>query len=76
VLVSDGQYSASDQVVVIVEEAPEPPPVTPPSSKGPSMWVYIVASIILFGVGYAAGFSQMRRRDGTGPGTVLSDVES
>jgi hypothetical protein len=61
VLVSDGQYSSSDQVVVIVEAPPEPSPVTPPPSEGPNMWVYIVASIVLFAVGFVAGNVRLRR---------------
>ncbi len=61
VVVSDGQYSASDQVVVNVEEPPSPPPVTSPGSEGPSMWVYVVASLLLFAVGFSVGHLQTRR---------------
>lgn len=64
VVVDDGQYSSSDQVVVTVEEPPTPPPVSTPGSEGPSMWVYIVASVVLFAVGFSAGHLQMRRRRG------------
>ena len=70
VVVSDGQYSASDQVVVIVEATPEPPPVTPPQRDGPSMWVYIVVSVVLFAVGFTAGNMQLRRRLRKGPEEV------
>jgi hypothetical protein len=62
VVVSDGQYSASDQVVVNVEEPPAPPPVTTPEQQGPPLWVYLVASVVLFAVGFAVGHLQMRRR--------------
>jgi hypothetical protein len=65
VVVSDGQYSSSDQVVVTVKEPPAPPPVSAPEREGPSMWVYIVASILLFTLGFVAGHLQVwRRRDG------------
>jgi hypothetical protein len=67
VLVSDGQYSSSDQVVVIVEAPPEAQPVTPPPTRGPNMWVYIVASIVLFAVGFVAGNVRMRRAKKDGP---------
>ncbi|MCK5414927.1 MAG: hypothetical protein KAJ35_06070, partial [Thermoplasmata archaeon] len=70
VVVSDGQYSASDQVIVIVEATPEPPPVTPPQRDGPSMWVYIVVSVVLFAVGFTAGNMQLRRRLRKGPEEV------
>lgn len=67
VVVTDGQYSSSDQVVVTVKEQPVPPPVSTPEREGPSMWVYIVASVVLFAVGFAAGNVQMRRRRDDGP---------
>ena len=70
VVVSDGQYSASDQVIVIVEATPEPPPVTPPQRDGPSMWVYIVVSVVLFAVGFTAGNMLLRRRLRKGPEEV------
>jgi hypothetical protein len=67
VVVSDGQYSSSDQVVVTVKEPPAPPPVSTPGREGPSMWVYIVASIALFAVGFVAGHVQIWRRRDLGP---------
>ena len=68
VVVSDGQYSSSDQVVVTVEEPPVPPPVSAPGGEGPSMWVYIVASIALFALGFVAGHVQIWRRRDVDPG--------
>jgi hypothetical protein len=62
VVVFDGQYSSSDQVVVVVEAPPEPPPVSTPGSSGPPMWVFVVASLVLFAVGFAGGHMRLRRR--------------
>jgi hypothetical protein len=62
VIVDDGQYSASGQVVVNVEEPPGPAPVTTPEQRGPPLWVYVAASVVLFAVGFALGHLQERRR--------------
>jgi len=67
VVVFDGQYSASDQVVVTVEAPPEPPPVKTSSRDGPALWVYVVTSVVLFAVGFTAGHLHLRRRSKGGP---------
>jgi hypothetical protein len=68
VVVSDGQYSATDGVTVVVQATPEPPPVTPASSEGVPLWVYFATSLVLFAVGIAIGDVQRRR-------TVVDDEE-
>jgi len=66
VVVFDGQYSASEQVVVTVEAPPEPPPVKTSGTDGLPMWVYLVASIVMFALGFTGGHLHERRRSRTG----------
>ena len=61
VLASDGRYSSNTWVEVTVSQPSEPPPVTTSGGEEVDPFIYLILSILLFGVAYGVGHWQLRR---------------